>query len=225
MTSVSRETAEPDRSVLERLFPGALEGIYRYVDLLTGAGVERGLLGPREAPRVWQRHILNCAVVAPVLSEGATVCDIGSGAGLPGVVLALARPDLHITLLEPLQRRVTFLDEVVRELELADVRVVRGRAEDRTGTVAFDVVTARAVAPLGTLIRWGLPLVSRGGELVAFKGSRAQDELTEARPDLARAGAGRTRIETYGDGVVDPVTTVVRIESGGRRPARKKGSR
>jgi 16S rRNA (guanine527-N7)-methyltransferase len=181
-------------------------------------------MGPREAPRVWQRHILNCAVISPAFAASQTVCDLGSGAGLPGIVLAVARPDLHLTLLEPLLRRATFLDEVVSSLALDNVVVRRGRAEELTRTDVFDVVTARAVAPLEKLARWALPLLGAGGELIAIKGRAATDEIAAARLGLAALGAGRVQVETYGRGIVDPETTVVRIESGRTQP-RAKGAR
>ena len=180
---------------------------------MTTTGIERGLLGPREAARVWERHILNCAVIAPVFGPDVTVCDLGSGAGLPGIVLAVARPDLRLTLLEPLLRRATFLEEVVDELALANVQVLRARAEDAAGAVQVDVVTARAVAPLAKLAGWALPLLVPGGELAAIKGSAAAEEIAESRAELSRLGAGRVRLESYGAGVVDPETQLVRIES------------
>ncbi len=164
-----------------------------YADLLATEGVVRGLIGPREAPRLWDRHLLNCAVLAEVVPEGATVCDIGSGAGLPGLVLAIARPDLRVTLVEPLLRRTTFLEEVVEALTLSHVEVVRGRADALHGERTFDVVTSRAVAPLERLLQWSMPLVSPAGALVAMKGSNVADEIDEARPMLTRValrGAG-----------------------------------
>jgi 16S rRNA (guanine527-N7)-methyltransferase len=203
----------PPQDLLERLFPGRVADICLYVDLLINAGIDRGLLGPREAARVWERHIFNCAVIAPIFGRGQAVCDLGSGAGLPGIVLALARPDLRLTLLEPLLRRATFLDEVVEQLVLGNVEVVRARAEDAVGTVRVDVVTARAVAPVEKLARWALPLLVPGGELVAIKGRGAADEIAGSRAGLTKLGVGRVRLESYGEGVVDPETHVVRIES------------
>src|SRR5687768_5835947 len=168
---VSRETPSAP-PVARRVFRSErLPLAQRYADLLATDGVVRGLIGPREAPRLWERHLLNCAVLEELIPEGASVCDIGSGAGLPGLVLAIARPDLRITLVEPLLRRTRFLDEAVEELGLqGQVEVVRGRAEELAGTRTFDVVTARAVAPLERLARWCLPLVGPGGELVAIEG-------------------------------------------------------
>jgi 16S rRNA (guanine527-N7)-methyltransferase len=215
VADVSRETGRPDDATVKRWFGAASSRIDQFADVLAGEGVQRGLLGPREAPRLWSRHLLNCVVVHPLIPTGTTVGDLGSGAGLPGVVLALARPDLTVTLIEPLLRRSVFLAEVVEALDAPNLQVVRARAEDLAGTRTFDVVTARAVAPLDRLAGWALPLCRRGGELMAWKGSGAQDELTAARKTLERLRAGSARIETCGLGVVDPPTTVVRIQSSG----------
>lgn len=223
MNAVSRETGSPDQELIERVIGAQAALAYRYAELLVGPGVERGLLGPREAPRVWDRHILNCAVVAHTLPERARVCDLGSGAGLPGVVLAIARPDVDVTLLEPLLRRATFLGDVVEDLGLTNARVHRGRAEEMNVEMTYDVVTARAVAPLSTLAGWALPLVRAGGHLLALKGSNASEELDAARQVLRRFGVPHAEIELHGVGMVEPPTTVVRIESSGRRPASKKG--
>jgi 16S rRNA (guanine527-N7)-methyltransferase len=203
----------PDAGVLEELFPYGAEAICRYVDLLTSTGIERGLLGPREAARMWPRHILNCAVVAPAFRPDQTVCDLGSGAGLPGIVLALARPDLQLTLLEPLLRRSRFLEEVVEDLGLPNAVVLRARAEDVAGTVKVDAVTARAVAPLERLAAWALPLLVAGGELVAIKGAGADEEIAKVRPALTKLGVTHVRLEAYGHKLVDPPTQVVRLES------------
>lgn len=197
---------------LTALFPQRTSDIVTYAEVLAGTGVARGLIGPREVPRLWDRHILNCVVVAPLFSAGATIADIGSGAGLPGLVIAIARPDLEMTLVEPLLRRSTFLLELVDRLELP-VEVVRARAEQLHGSRRYDYVTARAVAPLARLVGWALPLCSPGGELVALKGSSVQDELVAAGPQLRRHNAGAVEIEHYGAGVVTPLTTVVRIKS------------
>ncbi|MCZ4122398.1 16S rRNA (guanine(527)-N(7))-methyltransferase RsmG [Streptomyces sp. H39-S7] len=187
----------------------------RYAELLADAGVRRGLIGPREVPRLWERHLLNCAVLSEVIPRDMTVCDVGSGAGLPGIPLALARPDLHITLLEPLLRRTTFLDEVVKLLSLSNVTVVRGRAEEMVGKLpAVDVVTARAVAPLERLAGWGLPLLRPHGEMAVLKGDTAEEELKAARAALGRLGAVETFVVQVGDGVVDPLSTVVRVVVG-----------
>jgi len=186
----------------------------RYAELLVDSGVERGLIGPREADRVWQRHMLNCAVIGEVVPAGAGVVDVGSGAGLPGIPLALARPDLRITLLEPMARRVAWLTEVISELGIA-VRVHRGRAEDaaiRSALGGCDVVTARAVAPMGRLAAWTLPLVRPGGLLVAMKGATAEDEVASDRAAIRSFGGHAIRLYGCGSGIVEPITRVVLVE-------------
>ncbi|MGH3507903.1 MAG: 16S rRNA (guanine(527)-N(7))-methyltransferase RsmG [Nocardioidaceae bacterium] len=215
MNDVSRETMEACAEALASvLFPARNKEIHRYVDLLRTVGVERGLIGPREGDRLWSRHIINCAVVAEGIPQVARVADIGSGAGLPGLVLALTRTDLQMTLVEPLLRRVRFLEEVVADLDLTTVDVVRSRAEELHGREAFDVVTARAVAPLDRLARWALPLCAPGGALLALKGGSAAEELAAAAETLDRMGAGPRSVEMFGVGLVEPATRVVRIESG-----------
>lgn len=187
----------------------------RYAELLAEAGVQRGLIGPREVPRLWERHLLNCAVLSEVVPEGVTVCDVGSGAGLPGIPLALVRQDLKITLLEPLLRRTNFLTEVVELLGLDHVTVVRGRAEEVLGTLQpVHVVTARAVAPLDRLAAWGIPLLRPYGEMLALKGDTAEEELKSAASALSKLGAVETSVLHVGEGVVDPLSTVVRVEVG-----------
>ncbi|PZH08335.1 16S rRNA (guanine(527)-N(7))-methyltransferase RsmG [Streptomyces sp. NTH33] len=187
----------------------------RYAELLAETGVQRGLIGPREVPRLWERHLLNCAVLSEVVPEGVTVCDVGSGAGLPGIPLALVREDLKITLLEPLLRRTNFLTEVVELLGLDHVTVVRGRAEEVMGKIPpVHVVTARAVAPLDRLATWGIPLLRPYGEMLALKGDTAEEELKSAATALAKLGAVETSILHVGEGIVDPQSTVVRVEVG-----------
>jgi 16S rRNA (guanine527-N7)-methyltransferase len=187
----------------------------RYAELLAEAGVQRGLIGPREVPRLWERHLLNCAVLSEAVPEGVTVCDVGSGAGLPGIPLALVRDDLNITLLEPLLRRTTFLTEVVELLGLDHVTVVRGRAEEVLGKLPpVHVVTARAVAPLDRLAAWGIPLLRPYGEMLALKGDTAEEELKAAATALSKLGAVETSILHVGEGIVDPMSTVVRVEVG-----------
>jgi 16S rRNA (guanine527-N7)-methyltransferase len=215
--AVSRETnpvAGPDEQVRAALlarFPDAAAGLDRYAALLAGPAVERGLLGPRETPRIWARHLANSAVLEELVPVDARVVDVGSGAGLPGLPLALVRPDLVLVLLEPLLRRSSFLQQVVDELGLADrVEVRRGRAEDQAGPVG-EVVTARAVAPLERLAGWALPLVPVGGVLLAVKGSAALDEATAAAAALARLGGAPPEVRRCGMGLVDPPTTVVRV--------------
>jgi 16S rRNA (guanine527-N7)-methyltransferase len=205
---VSRET--PPLGALE-LFGDRLELAGKYAELLTSAGVERGLLGPQEAQRVWDRHLLNCGVAAIFVPSGATVCDVGSGAGLPGIVWAILRQDVAITLVEPMLKRSRFLIEAVEELELSNVTIVRARAEGLRGAMVFDVATARAVAPLDRLVGWLLPLVHSGGLVLALKGASAAEELAGARKVLARLGVGASSVERCGAGLVDPATTVIRL--------------
>lgn len=183
----------------------------RYAELLATDGVVRGLIGPREAPRLWDRHLVNCALLADLLPPGATVCDVGSGAGLPGLVLAIARPDLEVTLLEPLLRRSAFLEEVVADLGLDRVEVVRGRADTLHGRRRFAVVTSRAVAPLDRLLGWSMPLVDPTGALVAMKGSSVTEEIEAARPVLDRLGCTEPEVRVLGEGLVLSTTVAVRV--------------
>jgi 16S rRNA (guanine527-N7)-methyltransferase len=182
-----------------------------YARLLATEGVVRGLIGPREAPRLWERHLLNSAVLGELLPDGATVCDIGTGAGLPGMVLAIARPDVQMTLVEPLLRRTTFLEEAVDELGLDNVEVVRARAEDLHGSRTFDVVTSRAVAPLDRLLRWSMPLVAPRGALVALKGSSVHDEIEQASDVLDRYRCAVPDVVRVGETVLGAATTAVRV--------------
>ncbi|WP_169528857.1 MULTISPECIES: 16S rRNA (guanine(527)-N(7))-methyltransferase RsmG [Actinomadura] len=216
--------------IAREVFGDALPVAERYAAFLADAGVERGLIGPREADRLWERHLINCAVVSEAVPEGAHVVDIGSGAGLPGIVLAIVRPDLRITLLEPLLRRTTFLDECVEMLGLRNVEVRRARAEDVADDYAVDVATARAVAPLERLATWALPLLRPGGELLALKGERAAVELDEAQPVLQRFGVPTAELLQVGRGMVEPPTTLVRVVAGvvgrqQRAPRRARRSR
>lgn len=169
------------------------------------------MLGPREVPRVWERHVLNCAVVGDLLAEGSLVADVGSGAGLPGVALALARPDCRFILVEPLERRVVWLDTVVDDLGLTTVDVVRARAEQLVGELDVDVVTARAVSALKTLVPLTVPLVQGDGELLAIKGRSAADEVQAAAKVLKKHRCGRPTVETVGADVLEEPTTVVRV--------------
>jgi len=177
---------------------------------LATTGVERGLIGPRETPRLWSRHVLNCAVIGELVPEGARVLDIGSGAGLPGLPLAIARPDLRVVLVEPMLRRTTWLLEVVEALGL-DVSVVRSRAQDLHGRERAGVVTSRAVAHLDRLAQWCLPLVDAGGHMVAIKGATAAREIVEAEPTIRRLGGISTELVHCGTASLKLGTTVVRV--------------
>jgi 16S rRNA (guanine527-N7)-methyltransferase len=213
VTEAAELPSAPD--VAREVFGDRFDDAVRYAELLAEAGVQRGLIGPREVPRLWERHLLNCAVLSEVVPEGVTVCDVGSGAGLPGIPLALVREDLKITLLEPLLRRTNFLTEVVELLGLDHVTVARGRAEEVMGSMPpVHVVTARAVAPLDRLATWGIPLLRPYGEMLALKGDTAVDELKSAATALSKLGAVGTSILQVGEGVVDPLSTVVRVEVG-----------
>ena len=189
----------------------------RFTAILTDSGVSHGLIGPREVPRLWERHVLNCAVIHPAIPAGTMVIDVGSGAGLPGLALAIARPDLDLHLVEPMLRRTNWLSMAVADLELTNVSVHRGRAEQFWGTLSAPVVTARAVARLGELATWCLPLLLPGGSLLAIRGARVAEELTADRAVLRRLGAVEEVIESFGGGVVDPQTTVLRVVLGNRK--------
>jgi len=194
------------------VFGDAAELAQRYANLLATDGVTRGLIGPRETARLWDRHLLNCAVVAELLPERGELVDIGSGAGLPGIVLAMLRPGLHVVLLEPLLRRSVFLEECVSALGLQNATVVRARADDRAAArISADVATARAVAPLDRLVGWAAPLLRPGGELLAIKGQSAEAELAAAKPVLARLGVRSAEVLQAGHGRVVSATTVVRV--------------
>jgi len=182
-----------------------------YAARLAGDGVVRGLIGPREVPRLWDRHVLNCAVVAEAIPADASVCDIGSGAGLPGLVLAVARPDVDVTLVEPLLRRTTFLEEVVADLALRNVTVRRARAEEVHGERRFDIVTSRAVAPMERLLAWSMPLVAPDGALLAMKGSSAAEEIESSRPAWQRLGCAAPTVHTVGEALPASTATLVRV--------------
>ncbi len=221
------------------LFGDRLDLAAAYAELLATEGVVRGLIGPRETPRIWERHLLNCAAMAERIPEGASVIDVGSGAGLPGLVLAIARPDLAVTLVEPLARRTAFLVEAVEQLGLTrTVRVFRGRAEEAaagtraTSPLSADIVTARAVAALDRLADWCLPLAVAGGRLVALKGASAAEEIAAHGAAVARLGGGEPELHRCGVGVIDPPATVIevvrdRVVGSARKkgPKRSRGGR
>jgi 16S rRNA (guanine527-N7)-methyltransferase len=193
------------------VFSDSLSRAEAFADLLAQQATVRGLIGPREVPRLWERHLVNCALVSDLIRPGASVCDIGSGAGLPGVVIALRRPDLKVTLVEPLLRRTTFLEEVTAALALQNVSVVRARAEALHGERSFDVVTSRAVAPMNRLSGWSLPLVRSGGEFLAMKGSAVQAELDSAAKAIRAGGGVLDGVIELGTGLLDQPVRVVRV--------------
>ncbi|WP_410617347.1 16S rRNA (guanine(527)-N(7))-methyltransferase RsmG [Amycolatopsis sp. lyj-109] len=207
------EAAGAVRAAAERVFGEHVDQAAGYVELLERHGVERGLIGPREVERLWERHVLNSAVIGEQMAPGARVVDVGSGAGLPGVPLAIARPDLDIVLLEPMARRVAWLAEVAEKLELP-ITIVRGRAEEqpvREQVGGADIVTARAVAPLARLADWCLPLVRPDGFLVALKGASAADEIERDGAAIRKAGGADPLIVECGAAVLEVPSTVVKI--------------
>lgn len=183
----------------------------RFVEHLATSGIERGLLGPREVPRLWDRHVLNCAVVSELIPDGARVADVGSGAGLPGLALAIARPDCTFVLIEPLERRVNWLREVSDDLNLTNVELFRGRAEQAVGKFEVNVVTARAVSALSSLAGLTMPLLKETGEVLAIKGRSAGEEVEKAAKIIRRLGGTGVSVETAGERLLDEPTTVVRI--------------
>ena len=213
----------PHRLTLRSIVFGArLDLAQQYAELLADAGVERGILGPHEIDRIWERHLLNCGAVAELLQPGERVVDIGSGAGLPGVPLAIAEPELRIVLIESSLRRSEFLRTAVSELGL-DVEVVRGRAEDpavRQSEATCDAVVSRAVAPLDKVTRWSFALLRPGGRMLAIKGERAPDEVREHRRVMTALGAADARVVECGVNYLSPPTTVVVARRGKSTPAR-----
>ncbi|MGH3327586.1 MAG: 16S rRNA (guanine(527)-N(7))-methyltransferase RsmG [Streptomycetales bacterium] len=213
------DSAEPPATpaAARSVFGTGLGLAERYARWLSGPGVERGLIGPREVPRLWERHLLNCGVVHELIPHGTLVWDVGSGAGLPGIALAIARPDLRVTLLEPLLRRTRFLAECVADLGLDNATIRRERAERVPERGVVDVVTARAVAPLERLAVCALPLLRPMGELLALKGESAWEELRAAEGELQELGAAEWSVVSVGAGVVETPATVVRVRRGGAR--------
>lgn len=212
----------PAPAVAREVFGSAFPLAQRYADLLAGPGIVRGLLGPREADRLWERHLLNCAQVAELIPRPSTLVDIGSGAGLPGLVLAMLMSDVRVTLVEPMARRMAFLEECVGDLELANVTIRRARAEDVAGQYAADVVTARAVAPLDRLAGLAVPLVRPGGVVLALKGARATEEAEAAGRVLRQFGVSEVTVLRVGVGQDCPTTTVVRMITRARPNAKRR---
>ena len=208
---LTSEWASAARGAFGERLPLAL----RFAELLASTAVEWGLLGPREPTRLWQRHLLNSAAVAALLpaqgTRSASIADIGSGAGLPGIVLALVRPDLQFSLVEPMKRRTDFLQECVNTLGLTNVEVIRARAEQLHGRCHYDVAVSRAVAPLPRLLEWCLPLVCDGGKLLAMKGQSAADELKASAEAVARWRVNEQRVEWVEPSYGGPGATVVVI--------------
>lgn len=203
---MSELEAEPSAAV--DLFGDRVELARQFTAALAEHGEERGLIGPLELPRLWTRHVLNSAIAAPLFH--GSVADIGSGAGLPGIVLAIARPDVQWTLIEPMERRTTWLTEQVDALGLDNVEVLRSRAEDVPASSRFDVVTARAVSALKTLIPLTAPLVRDGGELTLLKGMNAANEIDAAQKQIKKFRLSDVRVEVLGEGVLPEITRVVR---------------
>lgn len=200
----------------QKIFAVRLTLAERFVQHLATSGIERGLLGPREVPRLWDRHVLNCAVIEELIAPNARVADVGSGAGLPGLALAIARPDARFILIEPLERRVNWLREVTEDLGLDNVEIFRGRAEQAVGRFDVDVVTARAVSALAGLATLTIPLLGGAGEVLAIKGRSAAAEVEKAAKLIRRMGGVKTSVELVGATLLNEPTTVVRISVGGR---------
>jgi 16S rRNA (guanine527-N7)-methyltransferase len=206
-------------------FGDSLAKAQRFVELLATDGVTRGLIGPRETARLWDRHLLNCALVAELVPDQGELVDIGSGAGLPGVVLAMLRPRLHVVLLEPLLRRSVFLEECVNALDLPNATVLRARAEEKAASrISADVATARAVAPLDRLVGWAAGLLRPGGQLLAIKGQSAAAELEAAGPVLSALGVRSAEVLRAGHGRVVSATTIVRVVMGGHGREERAGA-
>lgn len=216
--------SEATPAIAAEIFGDRLALAEQYAEILSKEGVLRGLIGPRELPQLWTRHLLNCAVLSEAIEQDSTVIDIGSGAGLPGIPLAIVRPDVSVTLIEPLLRRTTFLDEVVEELGLENVTVVRGRAEEKAvlkQVQPADVVTSRAVAPLERLAKWSAPLIRGGGRLVALKGRSASEEIARDREKVMNLGIKELAVEECGTMLETPTTLIVGRRNETAKDARK----
>lgn len=207
------------------MFGDELPQARKYAELLVGPGVDRGIVGPAEAERIWDRHLLNCGAIAHLIPARGSLVDLGSGAGLPGIVLAILLPGVQVTLLEAMARRVEFLQMCVAELGLTNAVVVRGRAEDLAGHLLADVVTARAVAPLDKLVGLCAGLVRPGGRVLAIKGASAETELARARPMLMRLGVTDARVVEVGSANGSSAATVVMFSVPGRRSAGQASGR
>ncbi|GAB3270113.1 16S rRNA (guanine(527)-N(7))-methyltransferase RsmG [Kineosporia babensis] len=221
------EPTEVEAAAARTIFGPRLDLAHAYAQALATAGVERGLIGPREAERIWERHLLNCAVLQELVPADVELGDVGSGAGLPGIPVAIARPDLTVYLIEPMLRRTTWLREIVTELGLENVEIIRGKAHIVAESGQhFDVVTSRAVAALPTLAEWSMPLVRKDGQLLAIKGDTAQEELVAAAEVLTALGAASSDVVRCGESVLDTPTTAVRIVAGrqGQLPKKKAAS-
>ena len=208
-TTEPENAVEAEPSTAAPLFGDRIEVARQYTADLARRGEELGLIGPLEVPRLWSRHILNCALVAPLLRPGRTG-DVGSGAGLPGLVLAIARPDVHLVLIEPMERRVEWLIAEAADLGLDNVTVIRARSEETRLDVPLDQLTARAVSSLSKLIPSTAPLVRSGGEMLFMKGSRVQDEIEAAAKIIRKARLSNVEVLTLGEGIVPEVTRVFR---------------
>jgi 16S rRNA (guanine527-N7)-methyltransferase len=210
MTQGPAPVLEAEPAAAAELFGDRIELARSFTNELARRGEELGLIGPLELPRLWTRHILNSAVVAPLLEERGRVADVGSGAGLPGLVLAIARPDVHLTLIEPMERRVDWLTSEADRLGLENVTVVRARAEDVADDIVVDQVTARAVSALSKLIPLTVPLARSGGQLILMKGARVDDEIEKARKVILRKRLTDVEVLELGAGVVEETTRVFR---------------
>lgn len=210
MTETAPPVLEAEPAAATALFGDRIDLARSFTNELARRGEELGLIGPLELPRLWTRHILNSAVLAPLLEAGGRVADVGSGAGLPGLVLAIARPDVHLTLIEPMERRVDWLTSEADRLGLDNVAVVRARAEDVADDIVVDQVTARAVSALSKLIPLTVPLVRSGGQLILMKGARVEDEMEKARKVILRMRLTDVEVLELGAGVVEETTRVFR---------------